>query len=40
MEILMEHYYPKHVLRLPVSEWPYSVNKAFENLNQRIYVKI
>jgi len=37
-ELLMAHYYPKHVLRRPVEEWPDAVNRAFANINPDIYV--
>ncbi len=32
------NYYPKHVLRLPMEEWPDAVNRGFEGLNTDIYV--
>jgi proline iminopeptidase len=38
MEILMTHYYPKHVLRLPIEEWPDAVNSSFADLNHGLYV--
>lgn len=38
MGILMEHYYPKHVLRKPVEEWPEEVNRALEGANEGLYV--
>ena len=37
-ELLMEHYYTEHVLRMPVAKWPKSVNLFFEHLNPSIYV--
>ncbi len=36
MELLMEHHYPQHVLRL--EEWPDPVVRALENYNPQVYV--
>ena len=38
MELLMEHHYVDHVLRLPLEQWPDWVNAAFEHLNPNVYV--
>jgi proline iminopeptidase len=38
MELLVEHHYVHHVLRMPADEWPDPVNRAFARLNQSIYV--
>ena len=38
MELLVEHHYVKRVLRLPVEEWPDPVNRAFEHINNDVYV--
>jgi proline iminopeptidase len=38
MELLMEHHYVHHVLRMPAAEWPDPVNRAFAAINQSIYV--
>jgi proline iminopeptidase len=38
MEILMEHHYIHHVLRMPIDEWPDPVNRGFGHMNQAIYV--
>ena len=38
MELLMEHYYTKHICRIPAAEWPDPVNRAFKHMNQQIYV--
>jgi proline iminopeptidase len=38
MELLMEHHYVHHILRLPAEEWPDPVNRAFAAINQAIYV--
>lgn len=38
MELLMEHYYTEHLLRMPVEQWPQSVNMAFRHMNPEVYV--
>ena len=37
-KLVFEHYYPKHVLRMPLEEWPNPVNRAFANVNNDLYV--
>lgn len=37
-ELLMNHYYTKHIVRMPMEEWPKSVNLLFEHLNPNIYI--
>lgn len=37
-ELLMEHHYTEHVLRLPLDEWPENINRAFKHLNPKVYV--
>lgn len=37
-ELIYEHYYPRHVLRMPMSEWPDPVNRGFANINADMYV--
>ncbi len=37
-ELLFEHHYTAHVLRMPVNEWPESINRAFKHLNPEVYV--
>ena len=37
-ELLENHYYTKHVLRMPVDKWPKSINLMFQHLNPGIYV--
>ncbi|HRD57717.1 MAG TPA: proline iminopeptidase-family hydrolase [Ferruginibacter sp.] len=37
-QLIMEHYYPQHVLRMPIEKWPESVTKSFKHLNPNIYV--
>ena len=40
MDLLVPHHYEHHVLRMPASEWPDAVNRAFSAINQDIYVPI
>ncbi|MEZ4703352.1 MAG: proline iminopeptidase-family hydrolase [Rhodothermales bacterium] len=37
-ELLVEHYYTQHVLRMPPAEWPDPVNRGFAHLNPEVYV--
>lgn len=37
-ELLMKHHYTKHVLRMPLDEWPEAINRTFEHLNPEVYV--
>lgn len=36
-ELIYNNYYPKHVLRLPLKEWPNPVNRGFSNVNMDFY---
>ena len=38
LDLIVEHYYTAHVLRMPVNEWPNSINRAFSHLNFQVYV--
>ncbi len=38
MELLMQHHYVQHILRMPAEQWPDPVNRAFTHLNQKIYI--
>lgn len=40
MALLVPNHYVRHVLRMPVEEWPDPVNRAFANINQQIYVQM
>lgn len=40
MGLLVPHHYEHHVLRRPVADWPPEVHRAFEAINQSIYVPI
>jgi proline iminopeptidase len=37
-QLVMEHYYTKHVLRLPMDEWPEFATRMFSHLNPNIYI--
>jgi len=38
MELLTEHHYLHHILRVPINEWPNPVQRAFAAINPAIYV--
>jgi len=38
MELLYPHFYTKHILRMPLDEWPEPVNRSFARMNQSLYV--
>jgi proline iminopeptidase len=40
MELLMQHHYVQHVLRMPAGQWPDPVNGAFNKLNKKIYIPL
>src|SRR5262249_24521113 len=40
MELLMEHHYVHHVLRMPAAEWPDPARRGIEHINPAIYVKM
>lgn len=40
MELLMEHYYQHHVLRMPPDEWPEPVVRAFSRVNPNVYISM
>jgi len=37
MELLVQHHYVRHVLRMPADKWPDPVNRAFAKLNYPLY---
>jgi proline iminopeptidase len=39
-ELLLDHHYVHHVLRMPVADWPDPVNRAFAGINPAIYVSM
>ena len=40
MELLYEHHYLHHVLRLPLEKWPNPVQRAFAAINPAVYVSM
>jgi proline iminopeptidase len=38
LNLIFENYYPKHILRMPPSEWPEPVNRTFKHINPDVYV--
>jgi proline iminopeptidase len=38
MEVLYEHHYVHHVLRMPVDQWPDPVNRGLKHINPAIYI--
>lgn len=38
MELLMNNFYNKHILRLPVKDWPEPVIRSMGRLNQSLYI--
>jgi proline iminopeptidase len=36
--LLIEHFYTKHVLRMPLDQWPEPVTRSFARLNKEVYV--
>ena len=37
-ELVTQHYYTKHVLHLPLNEWPEFINRSFAHINSNIYI--
>lgn len=40
MELLIEHHYIHHILRMPAAEWPDPMNRAMKHMNPNIYIPI
>jgi proline iminopeptidase len=38
MELLMPHFYAKHICRLPLDQWPEPMTRSFNKMNQSLYV--
>ncbi|MEW5675224.1 proline iminopeptidase-family hydrolase [Flavobacterium enshiense] len=38
MELLMPHFYNKHICRIPLKNWPEPMNRSFAKMNQSLYV--
>jgi proline iminopeptidase len=37
-ELLMNHYYTEHIIKMPLDQWPKSMNLFFKHLNPNIYI--
>lgn len=40
MDLLIEHHYVHHVLRMPFEEWPDPIGRLFKNINETVYVSM
>ncbi|HUY96694.1 MAG TPA: proline iminopeptidase-family hydrolase [Verrucomicrobiae bacterium] len=40
MELLMQHHYIHHVLRMPAADWPEPVSRSFDRTNRSVYVRM
>jgi proline iminopeptidase len=40
MELLYEHHYVQHILRMPLEDWPNPVQRAFAAINPAVYVSM
>jgi len=40
MELLLPEHYQRHLLRMPVDEWPDPVNRGFAHINPAVYVSM
>ena len=40
LSLIQENYYPKHVLRMPLNEWPDPVNRSMAGINYDLYLKM
>lgn len=38
LDLLTEHYYTRHIIRMPTDSWPDPVNRGFKHLNPDVYV--
>ena len=38
MELVVNNYYTKHIIRLPVAQWPEPLNRSFKHINHDVYV--
>lgn len=39
-DLIVSYYYPEHVLRMPLDEWPNPVNRAFAHINADLYMSL
>ena len=37
-DLVSTHYYPEHILRMPLEKWPEPVTRSFNNTNSALYV--
>ncbi|MFV5689451.1 proline iminopeptidase-family hydrolase [Flavobacterium sp. ZT3R25] len=37
-ELLFKYYYTEHILRMPLDQWPESINRCFKHINPDVYV--
>ena len=37
-ELLFEHHYTEHILRMPQKDWPVSIQNTFKHLNPEVYI--
>lgn len=37
-ELLMNHYYTEHILRMPLDQWPEAIHRLFNHMNPNIYI--
>lgn len=40
LKLINDYYYPQHVLRMPLEEWPEPVNRCFKHINYDIYLQM
>lgn len=40
LELIMEHYYTEHILRMPIKEWPDAINRTLKHVNPEVYVSM
>ncbi|WP_299443080.1 proline iminopeptidase-family hydrolase [uncultured Aquimarina sp.] len=38
LDLIVQHYYTKHIIRMPVDKWPEPINRSFKHLNPDVYV--
>ncbi|MCL4147965.1 UNVERIFIED_CONTAM: hypothetical protein GTU68_027423 [Idotea baltica] len=38
LELVVNHYYTRHILRMPTDKWPDPINRGFKHLNPDVYV--
>ncbi|MDH7447162.1 proline iminopeptidase-family hydrolase [Aquimarina sp. 2201CG14-23] len=38
LDLIVQHYYTKHIIRMPVDQWPDPINRGFKHLNPDVYV--